>query len=69
MSNRAVSSCVERPVLRDDGRRLIPCEGGPSQSRLVHGEPPQEIADRGGLYVLDDADLDALRYVWIADAT
>jgi hypothetical protein len=50
-------------------RQLIACAGGPSQSRLVYGEPPKEIVDRGGVYVLDDADPDALRYVWMADTT
>ena len=55
-----------RPV---DDRLLIPCEGGPSQSRLVHAPAPLEIRDQGGLYVLDDGDPGALRYVWIADTT
>ncbi|HYD09279.1 MAG TPA: hypothetical protein VEA78_04175 [Acidimicrobiales bacterium] len=52
-----------------DDRLLIPCEGGPSQSRLVHAPAPLEIRDQGGLYVLDDGDPGALRYVWIADTT
>jgi hypothetical protein len=35
---------------------LLACDGGPSQSRLVHWPPPLEVADRGGMYVLvDDA--------------
>jgi hypothetical protein len=50
-------------------RLLIPCEGGPSMSRLVHEPAPLEIVERGGLYVLDDTDPGGLRYVWMADST
>jgi hypothetical protein len=50
-------------------RLLIPCEGGPSQSRLVREPAPLEIPDRGGVYVLDDVDPAAPRYVWIAEST
>ena len=67
MSNRPVSNHVEPPVRGE--RLLIPCEGGPSMSRLVHSPAPLEIVDRGGLYVLDDTDPSAPRYVWIADST
>jgi hypothetical protein len=35
-------------------RMLIPCQGGPSTSRLEHWPPPTEIDERDGLYVLDD---------------
>ena len=48
-------------------RLLIPCEGGPSLSRLVDAPAPLEIRDDGGLYVLDDGDPVALRYVWLPD--
>ena len=53
----------------DDGERLlIPCDGGPSQSRLVHWPVPVEIVDRGGLYVLrDDGPIAAWCYVWVPD--
>jgi hypothetical protein len=33
---------------------LLPCEGGPSISRLVTFPPPLEIAERDGVYVLVD---------------
>lgn len=35
-------------------RMLIPCDGGPSISRLVRYPPPYEIEERGGVYVLSD---------------
>jgi hypothetical protein len=39
----------------DPGERmLIPCDGGPSISRLVRYPPPHEIEERGGTYVLVD---------------
>ena len=38
-------------------------------SRLVHEPVPLEVVERGGLYVLDDTDPAAPRYVWIADTT
>ena len=68
MSNRPVSNRVEDPVAQGD-RQLIPCEGGPSTSRLVLDPAPLEIVEPGGLYVLDDTDPSAPRYVWIADST
>jgi hypothetical protein len=53
-----------------DGERfLIGCDGGPSQSRLVHWPVPLEIRERGGLYVLEDDGDDpaAWRYRWVPD--
>ena len=35
-------------------RMLIPCDAGPSISRLVHYPPPLEIVERDGTYVLVD---------------
>ncbi len=35
-------------------RMLLPCDGGPSQSRLVRYPPPLEIDERDGQYVLVD---------------
>ncbi|HEV3225804.1 MAG TPA: hypothetical protein VGZ52_03185 [Acidimicrobiales bacterium] len=36
-------------------RMLIPCEGGPGLSRLVHYPPPLEIEEgTDGVYVLDE---------------
>lgn len=45
---------------------LIRCAGGPSNSRLVHWPPPLEIADRGGLYVLQDVGtVEDWSYLWV----
>ena len=50
-------------------RLLLGCEGGPSQSRLVHWPPPLEIAERGGMYVLeDDGPPESWRYVFVPDS-
>jgi len=50
-------------------RMLLGCEGGPSQSRLVHWPPPLEIVERGGMYVLeDDGPPDSWRYVFVPDS-
>lgn len=47
-------------------RMLLPCDGGPSMSRLVHWPAPLEIAERGGLYVLqDDGPVEEWRYLWV----
>jgi hypothetical protein len=40
--------------VEDGERMLIPCEGGPSISRLVHYPPPLEILEGDGMYVLVD---------------
>lgn len=51
-------------------RLLLACDGGPSQSRLVHWPVPLEIPDRGGVYVLvDDAGPpESWRYHWVEDS-
>jgi len=36
-------------------RMLLPCDGGPSISRLERYPPPLEVAVDGGMYVLVDA--------------
>jgi hypothetical protein len=41
-------------TLSPGDRLLVPCEGGPSTSRLETYPPRLEIAERGGTYVLDD---------------
>jgi hypothetical protein len=48
-------------------RLLIGCDGGPSQSRLVHEPAPLEIVERGGTYVLQDDGVDpsGWRYLWV----
>lgn len=46
----------QEPVALGPGDRLfIPCEGGPCTSRLETFPPRLEIAEHGGLYVLDDS--------------
>ena len=48
-------------------RMLLPCEGGPSISRLVHYPPPLEIVERDGLYVLvDEGPPEMWRYEFVA---
>lgn len=42
----------EDDAVEDGDRMLIPCDGGPSISRLVRYPPPVEIEERGGVYVL-----------------
>lgn len=47
---------------------LIPCEGGPSRSRLVRYPPPLEIVETGGLYVLvDDGSPERWRYDFVPE--
>ena len=47
---------------------LIPCDGGPSTSRLERFPPPVEVTERGGLYVLvDDGPVEAWRYLFVPD--
>lgn len=47
---------------------LIPCEGGPSISRLVRYPPPLEIEENGGMYVLvDDGPPERWRYDFVVD--
>ncbi len=58
--------------MRPDGelepgdRMLVPCEGGPSISRLVEFPPPLEIEEHNGLYVLvDDGPTGEWRYEFV----
>ena len=54
--------------VQDGERMLIPCDRGPSQSRLVHYPPPLEIPERHGTYVLvDDGPPEQWRYAFITD--
>jgi hypothetical protein len=47
-------------------RLLIACIGGPTSGRLVYAPAPLEIAERGGIYVLqDDGPIEDWRYVWV----
>jgi hypothetical protein len=46
---------VNEPDTPERGARmLLPCDGGPSISRLVTFPPPLEIVERDGVYVLVD---------------
>jgi hypothetical protein len=50
----------------DGDRMLIPCDGGPSNSRLVRYPPPLEIEERDGVYVLvDDGPPESWRYDFV----
>jgi hypothetical protein len=53
--------------VEDGERMLIPCEGGPSISRLQRYPPPFEIDEHDGMYVLvDDGPPERWRYVFVA---
>jgi len=46
---------------------LVPCQGGPSTSRLERYPPRLEIEERDGLYVLeDDGPPEQWRYLFVA---
>jgi hypothetical protein len=54
---------------RPGDRLLLPCNGGPSQSRLVRHPPPLEIVEHDGTYVLvDDGPLTHWRYDFVPRA-
>jgi hypothetical protein len=56
----------EATVLGEGDRIFIPCEGGPSASRLEIFPPRLEVEEREGLYVLmDDGPRDQWRYVFV----
>lgn len=44
----------ELVALRPGDRMFVECDGGPCRSRLELFPPRLEIAERGGVYVLDD---------------
>ena len=47
---------------------FVPCEGGPSISRLEIFPPPLEIEERNGIYVLeDDGPVEQWRYLFVAN--
>ena len=54
--------------MQEGERMLIPCDGGPSRSRLERFPPPVEVVERGGLYVLvDDGPPETWRYLFVPD--
>jgi len=53
-------------VLGEGERLLVPCDGGPSTSRLETYPPRLEIAERGGTYVLcDEGPREGWRYRFV----
>jgi hypothetical protein len=40
--------------VREGERLFIPCDGGPSESRLERWPPALEVEEADGLYVLED---------------
>jgi hypothetical protein len=56
----------EDVVLGPGDRIFVACEGGPSNSRLETYPPRLEIAERDGIYVLeDDGPREQWRYVFV----
>jgi hypothetical protein len=56
----------EATVLETGDRLFVPCEGGPSNSRLEIFPPRLEIDEDDGMYVLlDDGPRDQWRYVFV----
>jgi hypothetical protein len=54
--------------VRPGDRMLVPCDGGPSISRLETFPPPLEVPERGGMYVLDDdGPPERWRYLFVPD--
>ena len=67
MGRRVSRHAESGPPLRTGDRLFIRCDGGPCISRLVTYPPPLEIADSGGLYVLnDDGPQHDWVYFWLA---
>ena len=54
-----------RVTLERGERFFIPCEGGPSMSRLTTCPPPFEVEESEGMYVLvDDGPIEQWYYVF-----
>jgi hypothetical protein len=52
---------TEEILLRPGDRFLVPCEGGPSTSRLEAFPPRLEVEESNGVYILED---DGPRHQW-----
>jgi hypothetical protein len=53
-------------VVERGERMLIPCDGGPSRSRLERFPPPLEVEETDGTYVLvDDGPPERWRYRFV----
>jgi hypothetical protein len=60
---------AEPTVLAPGDRFFVPCDGGPSQSRLELFPPRLEIHEHDGTYVLvDDGPRAAWRYLFLPHA-
>ena len=60
---------AETVELRPGDRFFVPCEGGPSTSRLEVYPPRLEVEERDGVYVLvDDGPRDEWRYHFVPNA-
>jgi hypothetical protein len=57
-------------VVERGERMLIPCDGGPSRSRLERFPPPLEVEEADGTYVLvDDGPPERWRYLFVPHTT
>jgi hypothetical protein len=57
----------ETVVLQPGDRFFVPCEGGPSTSRLESFPPRLEVEEDDGTYVLeDDGPREQWRYIFVA---
>jgi hypothetical protein len=68
-SARWYDQTAEPVPLQPGDRFFVPCEGGPSTSRLETFPPRLEVEERDGMYVLvDDGPRDEWRYVFVLNA-
>jgi hypothetical protein len=66
-SERWYDQTDEERVLQPGDRFFIPCEGGPSTSRLEAFPPRLEVAEHEGVYVLvDDGPRSRWHYVFVS---
>ena len=65
-SERFYDQAGEAVPLQPGDRFFVPCEGGPSTSRLETFPPRLEVVERDGVYVLvDDGPRDTWHYVFV----
>ena len=56
-------------TIQPGDRMLIPCQGGPSTSRLETFPPQLEVEERDGMYELeDDGPPEQWRYLFVPDS-
>jgi len=69
-SDRWYDQSAEAIVLHPGDRFFIPCEGGPSTSRLEAFPPRLEVEESDGVYVLEDeGPRDQWRYIFVSRPT